>query len=100
MMGKNRQIITLLATLDALLVTKGRKRGQKFRVRLSFHPLPPISLLSDLVSTPPHFEIGRAVPVCSPLMVAGRKFHSFGAQIENALSPYVAVLLLGIARRF
>jgi len=38
--------------------------------------------------------------VCAPLMVAGREFHSFGAQIENALSPYVAVLLLGITRRF
>jgi len=32
-------------------------------------------------------------------MVAGREFHSFGAQIENALSPYVAVLLLGVTRR-
>ena len=29
-------------------------------------------------------------------MVAGREFHSFGAQFENVLSPYVAVLLLGI----
>jgi len=27
-------------------------------------------------------------------MVAGSEFHSFGAQIENALSPYVAVLIL------
>jgi len=33
-------------------------------------------------------------------MVAGREFHGFGAHIENALSPYVAVLLLGITRRF
>jgi len=37
--------------------------------------------------------------VCALLMVAGREFHSFGAQIENALSPYVAVLLLGITRK-
>ena len=64
MMGKNRQLLALLATLDALLVTKVRKRGQKIRVRLSFHSMPPLSLLSDLVSPPPpHFKIGRAVPV-------------------------------------